>query len=178
MTQDHTQEELKQVLVRDRNSGFYTRAPRTFGATYRVLFCSLRGRQRSCKVDILIPGILEIPQISPRRFAHVGGLPLIPIITLLILKLKGWDDHRQSGRSDFRLKQYVDIRDINQLLAIVVEAGANLNSDRVYLPSEFVQQAEERLTKFIQAVRNTTRTSHWKQIGFSVPDELWLWVFS
>ncbi len=172
MTADHTQEELKQVLVRDRGSGFYTRAPRTFGATYRVLFCTLPGSRRSCKVDILIPGILELPYVSPGRFVHVDGMALMPIIPLLMLKLKAWDDHRVSGRIDFRQKQYVDIRDINSLLQIAVDRGASLNVDSTYLSLDFVQAAKDRLTKFLEVVRNT-RVQSWKQIGFDVGGQLW-----
>ena len=172
MTESHTQEELKQILARDRSSGFYTRAPRTIGATYQVLFCTLTGSRRSCKVDILIPGILELPHISPRKFVHVDGIPLMPIIPLLILKLKGWDDHRLSGRTDFRLKQYVDIRDINALLQIAVDAGVSMHVDAVGLPSEFVRNAQDRLKKFFEIVRHT-KVQSWGRIGFNVNDQLW-----
>lgn len=169
MTESHTQEELKQILARDRGSGFYTRAPRTYGATYRVLFCTLPGDKRSCKVDVVIQGTMEIPLIPSSRFTYAQGLPIMPIIPLLILKLKGWDDHRLSGRTDFRQKQYVDVGDINMLLQIAVQEGENLGTDRAHLPNDFVLKGNERLSKFIEIVRpGRTSIESWHTIGFEV----------
>lgn len=89
----------------------------------------------------------------------------MPIIPLLILKLQGWDDHRESTRTDMRAKQYVDIRDISQLLRIAVGQGASVESASEWLPADFVDAGRERLARYLEIVR-PVQSQSWKEIGF------------
>jgi len=171
LTTSHTTEDLKLLLSQIAPSTFYLRPPKSIGATYKVLFAKLRGNihysRRSCKVDILIPGVLNIPQIPPAHILHIDDLPVMPLIPLLLLKLQGWSDHRASSRSDMQQKQYMDIRDITQLLQIAVMRGARLEDAIEWLPQEFVVAGRARLARYLETLR-PSQTSNWVEIGFEI----------
>ncbi|KAF5328929.1 hypothetical protein D9758_016816 [Tetrapyrgos nigripes] len=148
-----TQEVLKNKLI-ELDSRFYTVASKDPYATYRVLWFripsptstssltsssyaaysslySLRSRDRSCKVDLLLPGVMNIPFVPKESIyrtpsttrsssANLDPLPLMPFLPLLLLKLQAWQDHGESPKSWMREKQPIDVRDITQLLEIAV----------------------------------------------------------
>jgi hypothetical protein len=91
----YTQERLKALLV-TANPDFYLVAAKTPGATYRVLWCRLTGYRRSCKVDILLPGIMNIPRVPRELIKRVQNLPVMPLAGILLLKLQAWEDHRNA----------------------------------------------------------------------------------
>jgi len=164
MTTEYSTEELKELIAVQPNTRFYLRGSKTVGATYKVLFYSL-GKKRSCKVDVLIPGVLNIPYISPDRIVHIDGLPVLPFIPLLLLKLQGWSDHRASAREDMRQKQYIDIRDLQQLLTIAAQKGENVGDVDQWLPASFMFAGRERIRRFVETYR---QPEGWERIGFSV----------
>lgn len=164
-----TTEDLKQILARQPD--FYLRPSRKVGETYKILFYKLKpsmwGDRRSCKVDILIPGIMNIPDVPHHRIVRINALPVLPIFVLLLLKLQGWSDHRASTRSDMQQKQYVDIRDINQLVAVVAQKGEKIAA-QTWLPASFIQRGREHLELYLRVVR-PSNVSPWREIGFDVP---------
>ncbi|KAJ3536286.1 hypothetical protein NM688_g6859 [Phlebia brevispora] len=167
VTSSYTTEMLKQLLVSTARATFYLRPAKTPGATYKVLFAKLSPgdfRYRSCKVDILVPGILNIPSVPSHHILRIDGLPVMPLIALLLLKLQGWEDHRTSSRWDMQQKQYVDVRDINQLLQIAVGRGENVRN-ATWLPQDFITTGQERLNRFLSVLRPASSQS-WKTIGF------------
>lgn len=173
MTQLHSTEYLKQLLATKASRTFYLRPAKTAGATYKVLFAHLKSRgsfRRSCKVDVLIPGVLNIPFVDDHRIVHINNFPVMPLAALLLLKLQGWSDHRASARTDMQQKQYVDVRDVNQLLQIAVDKGVDIRTE-TWLPQSFVEAGQEMLSRYLNALR--PRSAHqWKSIGFDVPDSL------
>lgn len=166
MTSAYTTEDLKRMLV-GKNSSFYLRPSRKVGETYKLVFYTLqpnfRYSRRSCKVDILIPGILNIPHISTYDIREIDNLPVMPLIPLLLLKLQGWADHRDSSRSDMQQKQYADIRDISQLVQIAIQSGVTLGDALDWLPTDFVDAGRARLARFLEIVRPSQT---WTEIGF------------
>lgn len=168
MTTTHTTEELKALLA--RAGGFYLRPSQRPGETYKILYYKLKkssmAPHRSCKIDILIPGVLNIPMIPTDHIVWKDGLPALPILPLLLLKLQGWEDHRNSSRSDIQQKQLTDVRDVAQLVATAARQAANIHSE-TYLPDSFVQQAQTRLNKFMETVR-PAEPLLWGRIGFLV----------
>ncbi|KAH8102674.1 hypothetical protein BXZ70DRAFT_799381 [Cristinia sonorae] len=166
MTGTHTQEELKQLLVRHPSSDFYLRPSRRIGATYTIAYCSL-GEERFCKIDVLIPGVLNIPRVPSERITNIRDLPVLPFMALLLMKLQGWSDHRASARSDMWEKQYVDVRDINQMLGIAAVRDEDVNRE-TWLPPEFLDAARARVGRFIEKFRQGAR---WERIGFEVAVE-------
>ena len=165
MTSTYGQETLKTYLTQ-KDTSFYTRPAKTPGATYRVLFYKLSGFRRSCKVDVLVPeGDMNIPNVPSQHIVTLSGLPVMPLIPQLLLKLQAWSDHRVATRSDLQAKQYVDIRDVDALLAIAVRMGARAE-DASWLPQLHFTKARERLSRYTWIASPETG-SQWKKLGFS-----------
>ncbi|KAH9919347.1 hypothetical protein B0H21DRAFT_845764 [Amylocystis lapponica] len=158
LASDISAEVLKEMLTQ-RDTDFYLIRAKNPAATYKVLYHRLasRGRtKRSCKVDILTPGIINIPNIPPSRIETVGALPLVPLLPLLLLKLQGWID---------RAKQPVDVADIAQLLVIVSRRGDKIGQENLgWLPDEFVMLARSRVRKYVAERKETTQ--YWEALGF------------
>ncbi|GJE93054.1 hypothetical protein PsYK624_092130 [Phanerochaete sordida] len=163
-------ENIKALVA--RTPGFYLRPSKKPGETYKILYHRLQPTvlydRRSCKVDILVPGIMNIPMVSRERIVMRQGLPVLPLLVLLLLKLQGWSDHRASTRSDMQQKQYVDIRDINQLVAIAARSGEHL-SQASWVPEALLDQGHQHLSLFLRIVR-PAETQHWLNLGFDVPE--------
>lgn len=169
-TNDYDQEELKEILVNADNDFFFIDS-RNPNAPYRVLWCSLRpsrrGNPRTCKVDILIPGILNLPTVPHRREKIIDNLPVMPLIPLLLLKLQGWEHHRDSNRADQRDKQHVDVGDIGELLEIAVNRNQKITQANLkWMPRSLIRDAQERVYEFCREYPNYE--DDWEMVGFSV----------
>lgn len=94
------------------------------------------------------------------------NLPVMPLFPLLLMKLKGWDDHRHSRRRDFLKKQHVDVKDIRELLDIALsKRNIRLYRSR-WLPRAFLNAGQSRVYDFIAKFPDTT--SSWRTLGFEV----------
>ncbi|KAI0685436.1 hypothetical protein C8T65DRAFT_592287 [Cerioporus squamosus] len=176
LTKAYGQETLKEMLVR-ADPRFYMVPSKTYLATYKVVWYRLTEGSYAytkthiramydCKVDILIPeGDMNIPNVPPARIVTISGLPVMPLIPQLLLKLQAWSDHRIATQSYLRDKQYLDIRDIDALLAIAVRAGARAG-DASWLPQQHFTRAWERLSRYTSTASPST-ASQWKKLGFS-----------
>jgi len=163
LTNDWDQEALKRALVR-RNSNFFLVPSRDPTATYQVLW--YRGAMNSkIKVDILLPGIMNIPAISPSLIVHKEGLPVAPLSLVFLLKLQAWSQHGASSETRFRLKQPTDEADIQQLLPILERDRIKPDKD-VSLPSSFRKAAVERVQEYVRRRPNSAET--WRRIGYKV----------
>lgn len=93
---------------------------------------------------------MNIPDIPPQQIKRKLGLPVMPLLPLLVMKLQGWTDHRASPRTDFQAKQHVDVDDNKELLDIPCRTGTRIGSKSLYwLPSDSIQAARVRVYKFI-----------------------------
>ncbi len=180
LTTQYDQEALKRILVA-ADSRFYLVPSTNHKATYevlwyradlefdpRVVYCGPEHRARShCKVDVLVPGgDLDIPDVPERRIATRSGLPVMPLVPQLMLKLQAWAHHRASSREDMWAKQYVDVRDIESLLRLAVDASAR-KGDEDWLPPSAFTVAEARLSSFIRD-GSPASASLWRELGFKV----------
>ncbi|KAJ7312247.1 hypothetical protein DFH08DRAFT_918055 [Mycena albidolilacea] len=167
LTDEHTQTELKAILVA-KDSNFYTIASKDPRATYRVLWYRL-GYRRACKVDVLLPGIMNIPAVPAPRIVYKrsrSDLPLMPFLPLLMLKLQAWMDHRAADKLYLREKQHVDVRDIGDLLELAVEKyDVDLKRDGKWLPESFVRAAATRVKTYVRNFPDSAES--WGEIGFS-----------
>ncbi|PCH36939.1 hypothetical protein WOLCODRAFT_109445 [Wolfiporia cocos MD-104 SS10] len=156
-------EYLKHILCQE--SASFSLVPSTKPwADYEVLWYKLLSQCR-CKVDILIPGINHIPNMPPRRIRHPKGLPTLPILPLLLLKLQGWSDHRRSRRKDFRAKIPVDVDDITELLERACNCGTHLQSQSLrWLPKDFIKLAQRRVYRYVNKYPDSARK--WERLGF------------
>ncbi|KAF8876858.1 hypothetical protein BD779DRAFT_1415429, partial [Infundibulicybe gibba] len=117
------QEHIKAFLVAGDPAHFFLKPSKDPEATYRVLHYRLgdsmyTAAKGTCKVDILVPGILHLPYVDPHRLTWVNNVPLIPFSLLLLQKLQGWDDHRHAEEVFKRVRQEIDVADIRALLSL------------------------------------------------------------
>jgi hypothetical protein len=175
MTNQYDTEELKRTLAMNDNNFFLIPSsnPRN---NYEVLWYTLHtdrnGEHRACKVDILCPGIMDIPFIStehvvrlqPPTKRDMQELPVMPLEPLILLKLQGWSDHRKSPRKDFQEKQHTDVDDIEELMDICVEAGIKPH-DAHWLDYDFRMKAYDRVNDFVEVFPEVWG---WAELGYEV----------
>jgi len=168
LTESYGQEQIKALLVAQDPKFFLVRS-RNRQAKYQILYYRLSSRG-FCKVDILLPGVMDIPSVPLSRitYAHVPDIPVMPLLAVLLLKLQGWTDHRDSERDDFQEKQYIDVDDIKEVLVILrrIYPKETLASES-WMPALFVSAAKWRVDEFVEAFPDTRK--HWGDIGFDVP---------
>jgi len=168
-------EDIKDLIV-SSNDKFYLIPSANPQNTYHVLWYSLparRGQRRSCKVDILVPGLLSIPNVPPSRLMRMEpfeDIPVMPFLALLLLKLRGWTDHLADTRRRMREKATVDEEDIDKLLELAVEEyGAHLDNDTCqWMPGWFVEEAVDRVKQYVDAWPDSE--DYWSKLGFPVGD--------
>ena len=164
---------LKEMLVR-ANPRFYLVRSRSPTASYRVLWYRLSSSFHprpsvDCKVDVVIPGILNIPNVPPSRIVTLRGLPVMPLVPQLMLKLQGWADHRASDRPDMLAKGPVDVRDIDRLLEIAVGKRERVTAEDLaeWLPQSMVRTAAGRLELY--TILGSSRSAgRWRELGFAI----------
>ncbi|KAG6810415.1 hypothetical protein H0H92_011976 [Tricholoma furcatifolium] len=148
-----TQESLKALLVETAPSSFFLKPSRDPEADYKVLYFiptpnSKRTPQHSTKVDILLPGVMHLPELPPSRvvwrmnnITYDGDLgepgeaqtqtkvPTLPFSALLLHKLQSWDDHRHAEEAHHRAKVPQDVEDLEWMLEIGVPRYLRIDPD-------------------------------------------------
>ncbi|KAK7038858.1 hypothetical protein VNI00_010488 [Paramarasmius palmivorus] len=164
-------EYIKQLIV-STDAKFYLIKSSNPNATYKKLYYKL-GPGRSCKVDILLPGRatdLDIPVIPKRLVDYpqpYNDIPVMPILPLLLMKLRGWVDHRHSKEGRFQYKVRQDVTDIEEMLDITIdEYEVELSTEGDWLPRKFVRDSEERVEEYVRKFPSSRR--RWQLIGFDV----------
>jgi len=161
------QEEVKRRVVA-ANPSFYLVPGKTPGATYKVLWYRSFYARGRCKVDLLLPGIMNIPPVPIARIDYPTqlGKPCAPFALVFLLKLQAWMDHRESEELRFRLKASTDALDIRTMLPIARAKGFSIKRKEGYLPSLFVASAQLRVRSFVREWPETR--DGWRALGFSV----------
>jgi len=167
-----TPEEIKRRLV-SANPLFFLVPSTNPRNTYKVLWYNLRAASsrlhpsHACKVDILVPLVLNIPAVPKDHvvYSSIKGvsIPVMPFLPLLLLKLQAWADHRISHRIDLRNKQHVDVRDIFELLRIAAQNNDMHVRNESWLPESFVAAGRRRVAQFILA--HSDSSVYWRQMG-------------
>ncbi|KIK70015.1 hypothetical protein GYMLUDRAFT_536008 [Collybiopsis luxurians FD-317 M1] len=166
--QGNDPEALKEILV-DQDDRFFFVASRDPNATYRVLWFEV-SRGRECKVDILTTGrstALDIPRVPDSRtmFIHpFNDLPLMPLLALLLLKLRGWTDHRHSSKKYEQEKVRQDVTDIREMLEIAIDQGESIgNRESRWMPKWFITQMGDRVDEYIR--KFPASQAQWENLG-------------
>jgi len=168
----YDQETIKRMLT-GANPAFYTVASKTIGATYRVLWYRPPGVLWSglVKVDILLPGIMDIPSFSDTDIdtSNSRRLPAAPFSIVLLLKLQAWSQHRAALKFYLISKQYTDASDLETLVPLAAANGVRISE--AVLPSSIVEAARNRVLEYLRIYPESITTSGWRTIGFSVPQQ-------
>ena len=169
----YDKETIKEMLT-VANPAFYTVASKTIGATYRVLWYNPRGwsisrRTDSIKVDILLPGIMDIPSISASYINTDNSrqLPAAPFSVVLLSKLHAWSQHRAAFEAYLNRKQYTDARDLEIIVPLAAANGVRISE--AVLPSSFVEAAKDRVLEYVRSYPSSGTISSWRTIGFTLP---------
>jgi hypothetical protein len=119
-----------------------------------------------------VPGILGIPRVPARQIVYQDpfpDIPVMPFLALLLLKLRGWTDHRVDTRQYMLDKVSVDEEDIEDLLSLAVEEYEVHLEEEKWMPAWFVQEAEERVQEYIEEFPDSAES--WNEIGFEVSSD-------
>ncbi|KAL0565942.1 hypothetical protein V5O48_016080 [Marasmius crinis-equi] len=135
---------------------------------------------KGCKVNILVdedaetPSGLKIPRVSPEmanscfiqlskntstisqpkknKTAPDGSFQvyMVPALMLLFLKLKSWEDHRASNRTDFKKKALNDVQDLLLLAQrAVFTQSQQIGLGRLELKAQFWTDTRRRALDFL-----------------------------
>lgn len=114
---------------------------------------------RTCKVELLLPGTPGVPRLPPSCIVWIDDLPVIPFLTLLLYLLEKWGDQR-SKRDN--------ARDLKRLLTLVPNLPVSVFrpwKERKLMSAAYQAKSEVRVKKFCQ----TTLTKPiWRMLGFEV----------
>jgi hypothetical protein len=91
----------------------------------------------------------------------------MPIFDLLVMKMQGWRDHRDSNRADYRAKESADVSDIFALLERAKQDNISYvdESNEYRHSQEFISRARTLVNKF---VRVYGRPGQWRALEFPV----------
>ncbi|KAF9498908.1 hypothetical protein BDN71DRAFT_313877 [Pleurotus eryngii] len=105
-------------------------------------------------INILVPWIRNIPDVPTDRITYGApgewqGLPLMPFIPSLLLRLQDWTDHLHAKTLDLCDKRHTDARDMTKLLEIAVCQVYSLDEDRTWLLASLIEGAEHRIPEYL-----------------------------
>ncbi|KAF5332871.1 hypothetical protein D9611_005376 [Ephemerocybe angulata] len=167
-----TAEELKKLMLDRDPVHFYLTLPKDPAAEYRILWFRQHYLGPGCKVDLLVPGTMHLPNLLPSSAVWIEKVPLVPFSLLLLHKLQGWDDHRLAEEAHKKRKQPQDAADIKRMLGLEVHVGQLERerpwSDRGLFSEEFEELTRRRVGDYCTAVPKHVK--RWRELGFVVPD--------
>ncbi|KAJ3729509.1 hypothetical protein C8R42DRAFT_167617 [Lentinula raphanica] len=163
--------ELLKTLLAVADGDFYLVPSRDPDATYRVLYYTV-GPGRSCKVDILTIGSstsLNLPPVPLERVRNIHpfvGLPVMPLLPLLLMKIQGWLAHRESQKVHERAKVLQDAADVRMMLYIAVEKKVHIHDPECgWMPLWFVRQMKFRVSIFVREYPDSLED--WNRLGIT-----------
>jgi hypothetical protein len=162
-------EDIKQSIVHADNR-YYLEPSKRIGATHKILYCRLPGwgtdpQYRRIKIDILVPPKINLPELDKSAQLTIKGLPVMPLLDLLVMKTQGWWDHGISDRADYIAKVPTDVSDIYALLdrAASEDAEDLVEAWAVRRPDNFTSYGFNLARRFVRAYGQPGR---WSRLGF------------
>ncbi|TFK64119.1 hypothetical protein BDN72DRAFT_846874 [Pluteus cervinus] len=173
MSRSYSQEQLKEMLVREDPRFYTVRAKNWPRDTFNVLWFRISTSNTSysvsktCKIDILQPGVMNIPSVPSQLFVQTAGLPLMPFLPLLLLKLQAWEDHGNSSKPHLQRKQTTDVTDLISLTDLIKQRRfekeeLKAKGDWTWTGTVLLSESVGRIARF-KSTYSTTENA-WKQI--------------
>jgi hypothetical protein len=159
-----SEEGLKSKVI-ELNPRFYRIAARDPSATYTVLWYRIADNGARLKVDLMLPGAMNIPVIPVHTFDtnNLLNLACAPLSLVLLLKLQAWVQHGEADEARYYMKQPTDAQDILELLSVARQKRIQPRSES-YFPNLFVSRAESRAEKYVSRYPGTKAS--WMDLGF------------
>jgi hypothetical protein len=164
------QETVKWMMT-EENPCFYLVDAKTAGADWKVLWYHPYGsgstrRTWAVKIDILLPGIIELPTFDPGWIEYDNNhkLPTAPLSLVLLHKVLGWWERINSLDDYHYEKHWQDARDVANLAPLASQMGVTIDDD--VLPDSFIDSASEWVNAFIAKYPKFRTRYHWRKIGF------------
>lgn len=178
---------MKALIVRKRPQDFYLKDPKNAENTYKILIFRpspgidhprrsqediIKTADPECKVDILVPGTMHLPQLGTTYIRWVDKIPLVPFSLLLVHKLQGWDDNRNAEDAFRRSRQHKDAKDVKKLLGlkdfmgVLFQTGSDGWADTELFSEEFQALTRERVKSYARAFPPSAK--NWRLLGFHI----------
>ncbi|GJE86854.1 hypothetical protein PsYK624_029370 [Phanerochaete sordida] len=161
MTTREDSEELKRLLV-SCGTDFTLENAWNPKKTYKIVFYHTPLLPEPLKIDLLVPGDLNIPLLPYEAFVHLNilkalpaadyTLPCMPLLPLIILKLQAWNNLR----NDKQRKDLSGLLRIAPYHSVHVAFGAKL-------PEAFMQLLTDLAPNFVEVVPESK--NQWRKIG-------------
>jgi hypothetical protein len=165
----HDPEDIKAYIADNHNRFSLVKSGRV-AATHQILYFNFHwGLGLRCKVDILVAGrysSLHVPNIPKQyvEYPNGHGIPVVPCLVLIILKVQGWRDHCESRRRDYQDKIPQDNDDIHTLLDMADEDGQRDYND--WWSKWFSKGAERLVIRYTNVFPETAYS--FRELGFDV----------
>jgi hypothetical protein len=170
-------EYIKRLLVENDSDHFILMKPHPVKGIppkrFKKLYYKLPSgddSNRICKVDLVFctTRIISISNFPVQVLSYRQNIPVAPPLTLLALKLKGWElrPNREERPDLWKKHVYTDPEDIEQLLVIASREGEHLSKVQ-WWPRWFKKEAQRRAKDFVEAHPRTCRR-RWEELGFRV----------
>jgi len=166
----HDQETIKWMMA-EENPCFYLVDAKTPGADWTVLWYHPHGegstrRPAAIKIDILLPGIMDLPSFDPSfiDFDNSRSLPAAPILLVLLHKVRGWWERFHSPNDYQHKKHWDDACDVANLAPLASQMGVTIHDD--VLPDDFIYNASEWVNEFIAEYPKFRTRYHWRKLGY------------
>ncbi|CAG8617135.1 16110_t:CDS:10, partial [Acaulospora colombiana] len=104
--------------------------------------------------------------IQEPRSNNSRRLPAAPLSLTLLLKLQAWSQYRAAIEYHYSKEQYKDSSDLDQLVPIAERKHLKIKRDGQELPVDFVDEAQRRVTEYLQAYPSSPTRSGWIAMGF------------
>ncbi|KAF8984617.1 hypothetical protein BDQ17DRAFT_1260693, partial [Cyathus striatus] len=190
-TNQLTTEQIKDLIVAS-DTRFFLKMPKDPRNTYRILWFRRPTERKTgginkkaeCKVDILIPGIMNLPDLGEKRLrttdtdTSVVTLPVLPFPIILLQKLQGWSDHRVASEPYKMEKQAQDAEDVKCLLELQHEMSCLVSSSPLSSSSRNVWSNSTWFSEELQVVNGRRvrlycyyfpeMSGQWARLGFEV----------
>lgn len=124
--------------------------------------------QVGTKIDLVLPGTMNLPALPLESIAWNGDLPVVPYSVLLLQKLQAWDDHLKALERRYTRKVPVDVEDVRWLLSPgrfmdYLKLTQPWNNRRLF-SDIFLLLSMERVKDFCFAFPE--HSTPWRELGF------------
>ena len=159
----HDKEAIKRMIA--KYLGFDLEKP-SAGANWNFLYYRPNGPAGvQIKIDVLTSGVAELPIFHPSWNEHRDGLPVAPLLLVLLHKTLGWSRRLDVPHLNKYKKHLQDATDVINLLELSSQMEVAIIDG--ILPHEFIVQACTWISEFMVQYPGDEIRSYWANIGFS-----------